>query len=84
MEKELPLKHLISFDKYLRQYDRLAVDGNPYDQIRARRILEAQEPYPELRQGFTDVKLLEEHKEVLQVILSENPLYHEEQYEISE
>jgi len=31
---------------------------------------EAQAPFPELREGFTDMSLLEEHKEIIQIILA--------------
>ena len=57
MQKELPLKHLISFDKYLRNFDRLSENGNEFEKEKARRILKMVEPYPELRQGFTAPRL---------------------------
>ncbi|WP_088340713.1 GAF domain-containing protein [Robiginitalea sediminis] len=71
MEKELPLQYLISFDKYLRAYDRMAVEGSAFEQEKARRILEAQAPFPELREGFSEVDKLDTHKEVLQFILQD-------------
>ncbi len=71
-EKEMPMKHLISFDKLLRQYDAMAESGDPLLAARAREVLEAQAPYPFLREGFTDVKLLEKHKDVIQIILRDS------------
>ncbi|MDC6352862.1 MULTISPECIES: GAF domain-containing protein [unclassified Robiginitalea] len=71
MNQDFPAKFLISFDKYLRFYDRLAEEGTPYQQEKARRILKAQAPYPELREGFTEVEKLETHREILDVILQD-------------
>lgn len=71
MEKELPTRFLISFDKYLTYYDRMLVEGNPVQQERARQILKAQEPYPELREGFEEVEKLETYREVLELILED-------------
>ena len=71
MEKELPLKHLISFDKFLRHYDQLAETGNDFEKQKARRILELVEPYPVFRDGFTDVSLLETHRELIQNIVAD-------------
>ena len=71
MQKELPLKHLISFDKYLRHFDWLAENGNEFEKEKARRILKIVEPYPELRQGFTDTSLLDTHRDVIQSVVSD-------------
>ncbi|MDG1571803.1 GAF domain-containing protein [Robiginitalea sp. M366] len=71
MEKVLPLQYLISFDKYLRTYDQLAAGGPGFQREKARYILDAQAPYPELRQGFTEVEKLHQYGEVLQVILQD-------------
>ena len=71
MNQDFPAKFLISFDKYLRFYDRLAEEGTPYQQEKARRILKAQAPYPELREGFTEAEKLETHREILDVILQD-------------
>ncbi len=71
MEKELPAKFLISFDKYLKYYDRMLEEGNALQKERARQILELQEPYPEIREGFPEVEKLETYREVLEVILQD-------------
>lgn len=71
LEKDFPIKPLISFDKFLRQYDAMAEGDDQLLAEKARSILEAQAPYPELREGFTDLSLLEEHKEVIKVILQD-------------
>lgn len=69
--KELPLKQLISFNKLLQRYEVMAQSDNEYLAKKARRILEAQEPYPELREGFTDVKLLEKNKDLIHFLLQD-------------
>ena len=70
-QKDFPLIPLLSFDKYLRQYDVMATGDDPQKAAKANYILEAQAPYPELREGFTDMGLLEKHKEVIHIILQD-------------
>ena len=71
-EKEMPMKHLISFDKLLKRYDAMAESDDPLLAARAKEVLDAQAPYPFLRDGFTDVKLLDKHKEVIKIILRDS------------
>lgn len=68
----MPIKHLISFDKLLRNYDAMADGKDPLVAARAKRILKAQAPFPELRDGFTDLDLLDKHKEVIKIILQDS------------
>ncbi|SFW48936.1 GAF domain-containing protein [Cellulophaga fucicola] len=70
-EIELPLKSLVSFDKLLRQYDKMAVGNDLFLAKKAQFILNYQKPYPELRDGFTDLSLLEKHKDVINIILQD-------------
>ncbi|MBU2948678.1 GAF domain-containing protein [Zobellia uliginosa] len=69
--KDLPISSLISFDKLLKQYDVMAKSGNDTVSLKARRILEMAQPYPELREGFNDVSLLKKHKNVINFILQD-------------
>lgn len=71
-EKEMPMKHLISFDKLLKRYDAMAESDDPLLADRAKEVLDAQAPYPFLRDGFDDVSLLEKHKDVIQTILRDS------------
>lgn len=71
-EKEMPMVHLISFDKLLKQYDAMAKSDDPLLAARAKEVLKAQEPYPFLRDGFDDVSLLEKHKDVIRIILQDS------------
>ena len=68
-EKDSPLVQLISFDKLLRQYDAMAQSEDIFLARKAKRILEAQAPYPELRDGFGNDALLEKYKEVIEIML---------------
>ncbi len=71
-EKEMPMKHLISFDKLLTRYDAMAESDDPLLAARAKEVLEAQAPYPFLRDGFTDVGLLKEHEDIIKIILRDS------------
>lgn len=69
---ELPLKLVISFDKLLRRYEKMAKSGDPFMAEKAKRILDAQAPYPILREGFTDVALLDTYKDTIALILEDS------------
>ncbi|QBA65073.1 GAF domain-containing protein [Muriicola soli] len=71
VSNEWPLKHLISFEKLLKRYEAMAEGDDAFLAEKAKRILEAQAPYPILKEGFTDVALLEEHKDVISIILED-------------
>lgn len=68
---ELPLTSLISFNKLLEQYDAMAKSKDPFLAAKAKHILDAQAPFPELREGFSDLSLLEKHKDVIEIILQD-------------
>jgi hypothetical protein len=69
--KEMPIKSLISFDKYLARYEKLSEGPDAFIADKAKQILEAQAPFPELREGFSDLSILEKHKDVIQIILQD-------------
>lgn len=69
--KELPLVLQVSFDKLLMHYDEMAQSKDLVLANKAKRILAAQAPFPELREGFTDISLLEKHKDVIGLILED-------------
>jgi hypothetical protein len=70
-DKISPLEHHIGFDKLLRQYDELAKSGDLFLASKAKYILKAQAAFQELRDGFTDISLLEKHKDVIHIILQD-------------
>jgi hypothetical protein len=69
---ESPLVQLVSFNKLLEHYDEQLNSSNKHMAERAKYVLEAQAPYPELREGFTDLSLLETYKDVISIILEDS------------
>lgn len=69
--ENMPIQRYISFNKLLNYYDDLANSDDAFMVAKARRVLDAQAPYPELRDGFTDLVLLEKHKTVIAIILED-------------
>lgn len=68
---ETPFVQLISFNTLLKHYDTMAMSKDKIFATKAKFILEAAAPFPELREGFSDVSLLEKHKEVINYILQD-------------
>ncbi len=66
---EAPLIQLVSFNKLLQQYDAMLESDNELLRQRAKYILEVQAPYPELREGFDDLSIVEKRKDVIHTIL---------------
>ncbi len=71
MQKETPLLQLISFNKLLEKYDLMAKSEDEFLAKKAKRVLKAQAPFPELREGFTDPELLKKHEDVIRIILQD-------------
>ncbi|WP_421808631.1 GAF domain-containing protein [Flagellimonas sp.] len=69
---ESPLVQLVSFNKLLEHYDEQLKSSNKHLAERAKYVLDAQAPYPELREGFTNLSLLETHKDVISIILEDS------------
>lgn len=69
--ENMPIQRLISFNKLLEYYDELAKSDDPFLAAKAKRVLDAQAPFPELREGFADLSLLDTHKEVISIILED-------------
>lgn len=69
--EDFPLVRLISFNKLLEYYDEMAKSKDAYMAHKANYILGVQAPYPELRDGFTDLNLLEKHKDVIAILLQD-------------
>lgn len=72
LNSESPLVQLVSFNKLLEYYDEQLESTNPHIAERAKYVLEAQAPYPELRDGFTDLSLLDKYKDVIRIILEDS------------
>jgi hypothetical protein len=71
-ESEFPLQRYISFHKLMEEYDRMAESDNAFLAERAKQVIEAQAPYPELRDGFKDKTLLKKYKKVINIILQDS------------
>ncbi|QCW98629.1 GAF domain-containing protein [Aggregatimonas sangjinii] len=69
--ENMPIQRLISFNKLLEYYDGLAKSEDPFLAAKAKRVLDAQAPFPELRDGFEDLNLLDTYKEVIGIILED-------------
>ena len=68
---ETPLVQLISFNTLLKQYEAMANSDDKLLATKAKLILEAAAPFPELREGFSDVSILEKHRDVIKYILQD-------------
>ena len=71
LDNILPLTYHISFNKLLNHYDAMAHGKDDFLASKAKHILKAQAPYPELREGFTDPALLDKYQEVIHIILQD-------------
>lgn len=71
VDRIMPVKHLISFEKLLKKYEKQLEGDDAFLAATAKRILDAQSEYPELRDGFTDISLLERYREVIDQILQD-------------
>lgn len=69
--ENMPIRRVISFNKLLEYYDDLAKSDDEFLVAKANRVLNAQAPYPELREGFEDVALLKRHEAVIKIILED-------------
>lgn len=70
-EEEMPLEQHFSFDTLLERYDDMAKSTDKAVAAKARFILDAQAPFPVLREGFSDFSLLDTHKDIIKLILSD-------------
>jgi len=69
---ESPMIFKMSFNELLKTYEVLANSEDEFIAAKAKRILEIQKPYPELRDGFTDLSLLETYKKQIAGILQDS------------
>ncbi len=69
---ESPFTLKVSFNKFLENYEKLANDEDDLVAEKARRILKVQEPYPILREGFSDMSLLQKYENEIRFILQDS------------
>ena len=68
---EAPMVQLVSFNKLLKHYEEQLTSKDKSIAARAKYVLDAQAPYPELREGFNDYAVLEKRKDVISIILAD-------------
>ncbi len=61
----------VSFNKLLSRYEELVESDDKYIAAKAKRILKTQKPFPVLRDGFSEIALLETHKREIKFILQD-------------
>ena len=61
-KSESPMRINISFNKLLEHYEDLAANSDEFIAKKAKRVLKTAAALPILRDGFTDLKLLEKYK----------------------
>ncbi|AXT21118.1 GAF domain-containing protein [Flavobacteriaceae bacterium AU392] len=69
---ESPLLLKISFNKLIEKYEVLAESDDEFKASKAKRVLKIQEPFPELREGFTDIALLKKYEKEIGIILQDS------------
>ena len=69
---ESPLNLKISFNMLLKHYETLAKSNDEFISEKAKRILKIAEAYPELRDGFSDISILEEREKEINIILQDS------------
>ena len=67
-----PFTLKVSFNKFLEQYEELAKSDDEFTAKKAKRILKAQQPYPILREGFSDLETLERYKKEIRFLLQDS------------
>ncbi|NNE31233.1 MAG: GAF domain-containing protein [Winogradskyella sp.] len=69
---ESPLVLRISFNKLFNQYQHLIEADNDYIASNAKRVLAIADKYPILRDGFSDINLLEKHQKEIEAVLQDS------------
>ncbi|MBC9795172.1 GAF domain-containing protein [Sinomicrobium weinanense] len=69
--KDSPFFIEISFHKLLDFYEEQARSDDEFIAMKAKKVLEVQKPYPELREGFSDQSLLQKYEEVIGILLQD-------------
>ncbi|MBJ6367680.1 GAF domain-containing protein [Snuella sedimenti] len=68
---ESPMLLKIGFNKLIEQYEDMLTSDDAFVVDKAKQILDIQKPYPELRDGFTDLGLLDTYKKQINFILQD-------------
>jgi len=69
---ESPLKLQVSFNKLLMHYEKLADSDDEFVAAKARRVLKTASAFPILREGFSDISILNEREKEIGIILQDS------------
>lgn len=69
---ETPMMLKVGFNKLLEHYEKLAKSDDEFLSAKAKRVLKSAEPYPELRLGFSDTKVLKDREKEISLILQDS------------
>jgi len=69
---ESPMQLNVSFNKLLEHYEKLADDKDDFISAKAKRVLKSAEPYPELREGFSNLQVLKDREKEISIILQDS------------
>lgn len=69
---ESPMLLNVSFNKLLEHYERLAESEDEFLSAKAKRVLRTAAPYPELRDGFSNMQVLKDREQEISVILQDS------------
>jgi len=69
---ESPFILKVSFNKFLNHYEDLSKSNDEFIAEKAKRILKQQKPFPILREGFSDISLLDKYKKEIKFILQDS------------
>ncbi len=69
---ESPMLLKVGFNKLLEHYEQLANSKDEFLSAKAKRVLKTADPYPELRDGFSDTQILKEREKEISVILQDS------------
>ncbi|MCO4820430.1 MAG: GAF domain-containing protein [Flavobacteriaceae bacterium] len=71
-ELDSPLIVKISFNKLIQRYEHLVESDDEFIAAKAKRVISTQKPIPELRDGFSDLNLLQKYKKEIGIILQDS------------
>ena len=69
---ESPMMLKVSFNKLLEHYEELVNNDDDFLSTKAKRVLKSAEPYPILREGFSNTKILKEREKEISLILQDS------------
>ncbi|WP_298555536.1 GAF domain-containing protein [uncultured Algibacter sp.] len=69
---ESPMMLKVGFNKLLEHYENLSKNDDDFLSAKAKRVLNSAEPFPELRDGFSDTQVLKDREKEISIILQDS------------